>query len=108
MKIADRVENETGVHLSVKEAASLKKRKGESEIEWYVLVAMPPLKTGSHCGDTKAKIAAQLVHDEIGIAYSSCYQYAGKWCREASSNESKSKLIEHGGKSWQLRIIRSQ
>jgi hypothetical protein len=32
-------------------------------------------------------------------------RYMGKWCREASSNESKSRQIEHGGKSWQLRIV---
>jgi hypothetical protein len=82
------------------------KRKGESEIKWYVIAAMHPLKTGSHCGDTKAKIAAQLVHDEIGYKnFSSCYQYVGKWCKDASSNESKSTLIEHKGKMWQLRIV---
>ena len=97
-------------------AASLgksKKRKGKSvsDEEWFVLDAMPPSKTGSHCGDSKSKIAAQLVHDGFGYKYDTiCKIYMTKWCKEASGNISKSNsmLIEHGKKKWWLSIVKNK
>jgi len=91
---ANRVMAETGVRPSDEEATKLftatagaaslgKRRKNDSE--WYVLVPFPSSKTESRCGDTKAKIAAQLVHNGIGCKFSSCTQYVRKWCKEASS-----------------------
>jgi hypothetical protein len=88
-------------------AASLGKRKkktGENEnhTEWMVLDAMPPSKTEPRCGDTQSKIAAQLVHDGIGLKYRSCSTYVGQWYKEISTKEEKSGLINGGGKTWQL------
>ena len=31
------------------------------------------------CGDTQSKIAAQLVHDGIGLKYRSCVTKVGQW-----------------------------
>ena len=66
----------------------------------------PPSKTESRCGDTKQKIAAQLVTDGIDYQYVSlANRYMNKWCKTASDNDSKSVLIERSGKKWQLSIV---
>jgi hypothetical protein len=115
---ANRVENETGRRPSDEEAATLlagmggaatlgKRKKNDSE--WYVLVPFPPLKTESRCGDTKQKIAAQLVTDGIGYQFGSLAKdYMNRWCKTASRNDAKSVLIERLGKKWQLSIVKKK
>jgi len=115
---ANGVEKETGVRPSDEEATKLltgmagaaslgKRRKNDSE--WYVLVPFPPLKTESRCGDTKQKIAAQLVTDGIGYQFGTlANDYMNRWCKTASGNDAKSVLIERFGKKWQLSIVKKK
>jgi hypothetical protein len=70
--------------------------------------AMPPSKTEPCCGDNKSKIAAQLVHDGIGLKYRSCTKYVGQWYKEISTKEQKSGLIYGGGKTWRLSIVEKE
>jgi len=88
-------------------AATLGKRKGNSE-EWLVLEAIPPSKSGSHCADTRQKIAAQLVHEGIDCKLSTASIYMKRWCNDANSNKTKSIQIKRGEKTWRLRISRTK
>jgi len=113
LRDANLIENETtykcpgAVGGAVGGAASLGVRKGNSE-EWFVLEAIPPSKSGSHCADTQQKIAAQLVHEGIGYKLSTLNSYMVRWCKDASRNEPKSTQIERGEKTWRLSISRTK
>ena len=118
---ANQMELKTGVMPSLEAAASkmasnhggksVGKPKGNAE--WAKVVQISgfdeEILGTEKCGDTKAKICAELCHQGIGLSFSHCKdKYIGMWFNYAGESADNSTIIFHrnaGNKRWKLTIL---
>jgi hypothetical protein len=118
---ANQMELKTGVMPSLEAAASkmasnhggksVGKPKGNAE--WAKVVQISgfdeEILGTEKCGDTKAKICAELCHQGIGLSFSHCKdKYIGMWFKYAGESADNSTIIFHrnaDNKRWKLTIL---
>jgi len=119
--VANQMKEKSGVMPSLESAASERGRtsgrksvgKPKGNAVWAKVVQITrfdeEIPGTEKCADTKAKFAAELCHQGIGLAYSSCKTtYFGMWFKYARESADNLTIIVHGkagNKRWKLTIL---